>query len=286
LPAQALLDLEKNSNRVVLLDHHQTALEKLKGLKLERGLIHLDMNKSGARIAWEYFHGNEVIPAFIRFIEDRDLWRWRYPETRPFTANLDTEPMNFDRWSKILKMQGREFQEYIRTGEAMDEKFMHLARDIAKDAVPIVFNGESGLMTNAPATFHSMVGAILAERCNTFGLIWAIVGGQVKIGLRSVPDYNTLPLSHAMGGGGHENASAFRIPFSALPGLLSGTLNSEEPTAIGSSVDGDLGIDVAQAQKNKTFFHGMWSATSFAPHYEKSAWKSVHQQLIVSKLLG
>ena len=38
---------------------------------------HFDMNHSGARLAWDYFHPGKEPPKFINYIEDCDLWAWK-----------------------------------------------------------------------------------------------------------------------------------------------------------------------------------------------------------------
>jgi oligoribonuclease NrnB/cAMP/cGMP phosphodiesterase (DHH superfamily) len=54
---------------VVVLDHHKTAEKDLKDLSFAK----FDMNKSGAMMAWEYFHPEKEVPLMIRYIQDRDL---------------------------------------------------------------------------------------------------------------------------------------------------------------------------------------------------------------------
>src|SRR5262249_41598557 len=55
-----------------------------------------DLNKSGARLAWEYFHPEKDTPELIEFIEDRDLWRWQIPRSKEFSAGFYALPMTFD----------------------------------------------------------------------------------------------------------------------------------------------------------------------------------------------
>jgi hypothetical protein len=50
------------------MDHHKSALEDLKGLSPN---IYFDMERSGAQLAWNYFHPGVKPPKFIQYIEDR-----------------------------------------------------------------------------------------------------------------------------------------------------------------------------------------------------------------------
>lgn len=185
------------------------------------------MGKSGARLAWEFFHPDAPLPDLVRFVEDRDLWAWQYPETAGFVAALDMEPFDFTRWQQIADFAPAETAAFVARGQAMDEKFRHLAQDVAGGAQPLVFNGQAGLMVNAPGAFHSLVGELLSKQSGSYALMWAVgKDGQVKVGLRSQRGYDCSPLAVSMGGGGHAQACGFRLPPARLAELLGGSFNS------------------------------------------------------------
>lgn len=290
LPAADLLEIDARAKSVVLLDHHQTAAINLDNVELTNGFIHIDMAKSAARLAWEFFHFDQPAPALIRFVEDRDLWRWRYPETHAFTSHLDLEPMDFSHWSAITSMHGREFNEYVRLGQAMHSKFMHMAQIIAKDAKPVVVNSEEGLMVGAPAMFHNELGERLAQQSKTYALMWSIDGDHINVALRSKDDYNTLNMAHSMGGGGHKRASFFNLPMSALMDLIDGRVTGDHllkslPKDT-DSLESNGCVNNTNMQLNKSVFHELWSAAAKLPHYDKSAWKSVQRQLVGAKMIN
>ena len=222
-----LAAIDARAAKLVLLDHHKSAAEQLAGFACRCGAVHFDMGKSGARLAWEFFHPDAPLPDLARFVEDRDLWAWQYPETAGYVAALDMEPFDFARWSEIAAFSPAETAAFVARGQAMDEKFRHLAQDVAGGAQPLVFNGEAGLMVNAPGAFHSLVGELLSRQSGTFALMWAVgKDGQVKVGLRSQRGYDCSPLAVSMGGGGHAQACGFRMPAARLPELLGGTFHS------------------------------------------------------------
>ncbi|WP_460479575.1 DHH family phosphoesterase [Comamonas humi] len=227
---EILAAIEAASAKLVLLDHHKSAAEKLTGYRCHCGVVHFDMNKSGARLAWEFFHPEQAIPALILHIEDRDIWRWQYPESAAFLAALDMEPRSFERWAEIAAFSEQQLQQFTARGGAMDEKYQKLCADIAEGASPVVFNGIAGLMVNAPGMFHSQVGDILSRQSGTFALMWSASEQGVKVGLRSRSEFNCIPLAESMGGGGHAQACGFRMGIARLPELLSGSLTaSTEP---------------------------------------------------------
>ena len=224
---ELLAQIDAQAQRLVLLDHHKSAAEQLAGFVCENGVVHFDMTKSGARLAWDWFQPGQPLPDLVRFVEDRDLWTWREDGTAAFTAALDLEPKDFERWQQIAAFTPAQTQAFIARGQAMDDQFRHLAADIARGAMPLVFNGEQGLMVNAPGAFHSLVGEMLSARSGTYALMWAVSeGGVVKVGLRSQRGYDCSPLAVSMGGGGHAQACGFRLPQPLLAQLLGGVLQA------------------------------------------------------------
>lgn len=225
--ADILRSIEERAAKLVMLDHHKSAAEKLTGFDCRCGIVHFDMQKSGARLAWEFFHPEEAVPDLVRFVEDRDIWVWQYPESAGFLAALDMEPFNFERWNEIACFDAMQLSLYVERGRAMDEKFSKLAAGIAEGAQPLTFNGQHGLMVNAPGVFHSLVGDMLSRQSGTFALMWSTdKSGVIKVGLRSQRSFDCIPLATSMGGGGHAQACGFKMGRERLPELLNGTLSA------------------------------------------------------------
>jgi len=222
--------IEERAAKLVMLDHHLSAAEKLTGFLCRCGVVHFDMKKSGSRMAWEFFHPDKSIPDLVRYVEDRDIWVWQYPESAGFLASLDMEPFDFGRWQAIAGFDPTQLAAYIARGQAMDDKFRQLAEQIAEGAHPLVFNGINGLMVNAPSVFHSLVGDMLSKKSGTFALMWTVdKSAVIKCGLRSKPGFNCIPLAASMGGGGHAQACGFKLPCARLPELLGGSLTAAVP---------------------------------------------------------
>jgi oligoribonuclease NrnB/cAMP/cGMP phosphodiesterase (DHH superfamily) len=217
--------------KLVMLDHHLSAAEKLSGFTCRHGVVHFDMGKSGARLAWEFFNPDTPVPALIRFVEDRDIWVWQYPESAGFLAALDMEALDFERWHAIGNFNEAQLATYVERGQAMDAKFNSLATQIAEAAKPLVFNGVPGLMVNAPGNFHSLVGDMLCRKSGTFALMWSVdKNAVVKCGLRSRSSFNCIALAESMGGGGHAQACGFKMDYQRLPELLAGSFSANPQT--------------------------------------------------------
>jgi len=222
-----LRGIEQRAAKLIMLDHHLSAAEKLTGFHCRCGVVHFDMKKSGARLAWEFFHPEKPVPDLVRYVEDRDIWVWQYPQSPGFLAALDMEPFDFTRWQALANLEGAALAAYIDRGQAMDEKFAKLAEGMAEGAQALTFNGVTGLMVNVPSAFHSLVGDILAKKSGTFALLWTVdKSGVVKCGLRSRRDYSCIALAESMGGGGHAQACGFKMPRDRLLEMLGGTLTA------------------------------------------------------------
>ena len=229
--------IDEQAAKLVLLDHHKSAAEKLTGFTCRCGVVHFDMDKSGARLAWEFFQPGTAVPALVKFVEDRDIWNWQYLESPGFLAALDMEPFAFARWAQIAAFDSAEQLAFTARGTAMDEKFKKLAGDLAEGAQPVRFNGQAGLMLNAPGVFHSLVGNLLSEKSGTFALMWHVdKSGDVKVGLRSQPGFDCIPLAESMGGGGHAQACGFKMDSRRLLELLSGAFVAA-PVAAAEQID-------------------------------------------------
>jgi len=87
------------AKRVVWLDHHKTAFEmfaydgKLFGQisavsgQKANDVVMLDNNKSGALLAWEYFHPGTEVPMLIQHIDDRDRWQFKLDGSKELLAS-------------------------------------------------------------------------------------------------------------------------------------------------------------------------------------------------------
>ncbi len=89
-PKRDLLEELAATDKVVIYDHHKTALEDLSdlidGATLPNAEIVFDMHKSGAQLAWENIVGK--VPDLIAHVADRDLWTWKMDRTRDVMAWL------------------------------------------------------------------------------------------------------------------------------------------------------------------------------------------------------
>lgn len=172
-----------------------------------------DMNRSGARMVWDFCHDAEA-PLLIRLIEDRDLWRFTMPETKPFGVWLRCEPFNFERWELIAQQlgDGRDCQQIMDEASAMQRFFDQKVAEIARLSRIGLIDGHEVPLCNCPPMFASEVGHKLLDD-NPFAPFVACYSDQGKsrgYSLRSRDDrLNVSEIARKFGGGGHRNAAGF-----------------------------------------------------------------------------
>lgn len=94
---QKLLTIVK---KLLILDHHKTALEDLKDLSDTNKIFRMD--HSGAYLSWRFFFRDLSVPRAILYIEDNDIWKKTMPNTYEFTAFLFAQPFTFEAYEKLL----------------------------------------------------------------------------------------------------------------------------------------------------------------------------------------
>lgn len=186
---------------IVILDHHKTAEADLKQLPFAV----FDMERSGAHLAWRFFHPEEPVPPLIAYIEDKDLWRFDLPESREFTAALRSYPMDFELWDRMnvddLKREGVSL---LRLQDQVVEAHCRRMRweSLGGHRVPVV---------NA-TDYRSEIAnrlCLLHPEAAFAAAYYDLQDGHRSWSLRSVGDFDVALLCKRWGGGGHKNASGF-----------------------------------------------------------------------------
>lgn len=256
-PREVMDDLFVHAKRVVWLDHHKTAFEmwcgswapKMKFSRTDNHYIELDDERSGALIAWEYFHPGTEVPMLIQHIDDRDRWQLKLIGTKELHAAFASyKPWTFDKWKVWLNdwdLMHRD--DMVLEGLAILRAHNQNVQAALKQARPCViipaiidsaasykapwvwgnsaefgdFCFARGLAANAPAFLASDLGHELANRSGTFGLVWSMASdGQTHCALRSNGDYDVSTIAKAFGGGGHRNAAGFSTDIDTLMSWL------------------------------------------------------------------
>ncbi len=193
---------------LLVLDHHKSAQADLVGLSFAI----FDMERSGAGMAWDWFHPGQPRPALVNLVEDVDLWRHVLQGSREFQLRLEMEPMNFANWERVAGMSEQQLAVFIDEGTLLKRAFDGELTVLLEDHYSVTLAGETGLAVNASSRYSSELGHHLAAMSGSFGMIWRQLDGVLKISLRSCGDYDVSLLAAKFGGGGHRNAASFTVP--------------------------------------------------------------------------
>lgn len=233
-------ELARSAASIVVLDHHKTAeaeLEPFRFRESEPGVIgpeHIsgmlrdlaelrrppviaifDMHRSGARMAWDFCFA-DTPPELIQFVQDRDLWLFRYPETKAFSLYLRSHEYAFATWSRIADELGSDRKSLMTAAHALqafyDQKVAEMVREVRIELIA----GHSVPVVNTSWAFASDVAHELLRLhpAAPFAACYYDRGdGTRTYSLRSDDArLDVSEIARRFGGGGHRNAAGFETP--------------------------------------------------------------------------
>ena len=238
-----LAALARKANSVIVLDHHKSAAEDLArfesfhagveedtrrddgatllGWKTAHVMANsqngptiaccFDMNRSGAMLAWDHYFPNQEPPQLLRHIEDRDLWLFKLEGTREIQANLFSYPYDFEVWDQLM---AADVLTLISDGAAIERKHhKDVAELVGVTKRRLKIGGFDVPVASLPYTLTSDAGHLMAQGEPFAACYWDTPTGRV-FSLRSTDEgIDVSEIASQYGGGGHRNASGFRVPF-------------------------------------------------------------------------
>jgi nanoRNase/pAp phosphatase (c-di-AMP/oligoRNAs hydrolase) len=240
------LELEamaQSAKSIIILDHHKTARDELApfqyGASNSRGAMSIDdvpavmiataefqkpavaavfdMDRSGARMTWDFCHPDKDVPELIRLIEDRDLCRFDYPQTRAFSLWLRSHRYDFQTWDRIAQqMDSAAAADIMRQAIAIEGFYDQKISEIAATARWLKINNIPVPVANCTWAFASDVAhALLVKHPEAaFAATYYDRGdGARTYSLRSEDERDDVSVhARRYGGGGHRNAAGFEVP--------------------------------------------------------------------------
>ncbi len=200
-PRDVLVELHGRCQSLLVLDHHQSAQQDLEGLAFAR----FDMDRSGARMAWEHFRPEHPIPRLLEYVEDADLWRWQLPHSKAVSTALQSYPFDFGVWGSLsVDALASEGQAMLRYRDQLIERCLTRVHfcEIGGHRVPAVNS----------CLFQSEVGDQLCLRhpdAPFAGVYYLNQKGHQGWSLRSRGEFDVAAVAEQYGGGGHRNAAGF-----------------------------------------------------------------------------
>lgn len=208
---------------LVILDHHKTAEAALSGLPY----AHFDMSKSGCRMAWEHCWPVDTgipdtgIPDILRYVEDRDLWKFDLAFSEEVNLYIASLPWDFEVWNDF------DLDTAILAGKAIkafrDEQLKGSLKNVRMMRFTTSLNTLAGIEDPLDQAVHYDVPVVNAstniselgnELCKTYP--WAPFSVSYcdrkdvrSWSLCSIGDFDVSDIAREFGGGGHKNAAGF-----------------------------------------------------------------------------
>jgi oligoribonuclease NrnB/cAMP/cGMP phosphodiesterase (DHH superfamily) len=205
------------ANKVTLIDHHITALEDLWDLSLNYknfDLANSSTKHSGARLAWDYvLSKNNLLrerPKLIDYIEDRDLWKFKLPNTREIMMSVFSYPLSIEQLDVLMTFP---IQQFINEGQVLVRKQNRDIKELIKTTErSMTLDGHLVKVYNVNYFFASDLGS-LATLNEPFVATYFDTKDYRVFSLRSsATGLDVSEIARKYGGGGHREAAGFRVP--------------------------------------------------------------------------
>lgn len=198
-------------NSLAILDHHKTAEDDLRGFPDAV----FDMDRSGAHLSWLYFHPDEEVPELIKYVEDRDLWRWALPRSKEVSAAISSYKFDFEEWSKLDEVG---VDSLILEGSVILRHKTQMIERMCEHYTIKRLGGHEVPVANATLYF-SEVANRLCEKYPEYPFAAyyfdRLEDGRRQWGLRSNNGFDVSEIAKVYGGGGHQAAAGFTEPLKA-----------------------------------------------------------------------
>lgn len=231
--ADVLTQMAQLVGKLVVLDHHKGAANELLGLhenlqSFGDVLIHFDMSKSGALLAWEYFNPGTEAPYPCLLVNDRDMWSFQYgDETRSLECYIRAfgRPSSMQWWDKLHNEDNEQEEDSEYFLHVMQKGFVCLEyeRGVLGKFVRNPRNWKIipvrvGDQTYKAAVYEGMgvLHSELAEKFYTtkdvdFTLEWRRKEHEKLVFSLRSPTMDVSELARQYGGNGHKAAAGFSM---------------------------------------------------------------------------
>lgn len=232
-----LLSIKNDVKSIVIIDHHKTAEKELaefvqfKGydnvltaLQRDNIVSWFDMKKAGCTLAWDFCFPEFRRPVFLNYVEDRDLWRFKYKQTKQFSAALRSHKQSFQFFNKLLD---EDFLEHlIADGEAILRAHDKNINTFLNERVKLRIGDNVVPAVNVPYHYASDCAHELLNQSPkaAFAVAFFIRNDNtVQFSLRSEDKrVDVSNIAKQYNGGGHRNASGFQLPLSDFMSMVIG----------------------------------------------------------------
>jgi oligoribonuclease NrnB/cAMP/cGMP phosphodiesterase (DHH superfamily) len=201
-PREQLLEMKKQAATLLVLDHHLTAQQDLAGLDFAI----FDLERSGATLAWDYFFPGEGRPWLVSYVEDKDLWRWKLPDSEEVSAALQSYSRSFKMWEKISR---KGVDALVAEGRPILRYKNRLIETAASRTKMVELDGHR-IPVVTSCVLQSEIGGRLAKDYPFVAIVFETEGRRIwSLRSHEKGGVNVAEIAKRHGGGGHPNAAGF-----------------------------------------------------------------------------
>jgi oligoribonuclease NrnB/cAMP/cGMP phosphodiesterase (DHH superfamily) len=247
---EIIKDLTTKFNSVTILDHHKTAEANLKELEnsgIENLELVFDMNRSGAKITYDYFATSNKLHEVKRlrnmdiisdYIQDRDLWNWSLAHSKEVSEYLrySVVPNNLESFLDLV--DNFDLDEAIKIGATLLRVKDQAVASKVKKYRTITIDSEEFVCLNLTENI-SEVGNELCKLTNKPALMYFITDDlKVVLSFRSLDTLcDASVYAKKFGGGGHRNACGATTDLDTLQKLLKNEYHTDHTDDSDESID-------------------------------------------------
>lgn len=236
---EVLKEILKVCDGLTIIDHHKSAIEAIQGDEELSNLIkntealaldtdepaiwfHYSLDKCGATLAWDYWEesfkqAGVERPLLLGHIEDRDLWRFKLPNTREIQANVFSYEYTFENWDKLMAAGQLELLQMTVAGAAIERKHHKDIKELLNVCQrTLCIAGYDVPVASLPYIFSSDAAHAMAKSHKDgteFAACYWDTPTHRVFSLRSCDNgMDVSAIAEEYGGGGHKNAAGFRVP--------------------------------------------------------------------------
>lgn len=211
LKAKEMMELARRCSGITVIDHHKTAEAELSLFHLNNVHVIFDLNESGASLAWKFLHPDKPLPNLIKYIADRDLWKFDEINSHEINAYIQSFPMSIHEYDMMLQEldQPEGLSIAYVAGAAIERYKATMVQAMCKTATLT----PDGIPTVNASMLFSEVGD---ELCKMFPdapyaqyYFDRLSDNTRQWGARSIGDFDVSEVAKANGGGGHKNAAGW-----------------------------------------------------------------------------
>lgn len=238
-----LIKISKQASYILVIDHHLSLLNQITNVNLPENInIIFDVKKCACILTWNYFTNNlnnipknntlliDNIPWFLKYIEDRDLWKLDMIKSQEINLGLlEGNYINFEGFNKLLETKYEDiFNEILEIGKIeliIKEKLIN--NQIKYNTIPCIFKikdkeyliwfYESNDNLRSDVGNKLLFTKIIKNNINRlpdFVVSWKynFISEQFWLSLRSHnTSVNVANIAVMFKGGGHRNAAGFTL---------------------------------------------------------------------------